>query len=407
MVKILLAVGAFLVTVALMSVASLYMNLFDQPALVTITLADGHNHESTADVLKDVLDWTDEEYTRFVEAITGIKWDRFNQPLVEYLSQKLSWDEADREIFLTRSSLLLASDDRIIEAIYIPGQYKLDTNLEPAQVAEALVERVIKDNDSLESFFETRLSSPILQGIQDFIANQKRLDLELTPDLVPLPPQDVSIKESDGRTLLVFSTTYYNIGEGNLELVADSETAGVADDIERRVFQRIYRTDDTHRDRYAGTFLWHQSHLHYHFADFIEYRLEPEGRGSGADQPLQQKSTFCIRDVSKIQSLDLPNDDEADYLICGKEKQGVSVGWGDTYFHTYADQNLDITDISSGTYILRFTLNPNDRFEEVTKSNNVSWAKIDIDKQAGTVKVIDTEPKEIPEYEHIYVEQVF
>lgn len=28
------------------------------------------------------------------------------------------------------------------------------------------------------------------------------------------------------------------------------------------------------RQRPAGTFLWHQEHLHYHFADFAVYDLE-------------------------------------------------------------------------------------------------------------------------------------
>src|SRR5690606_35651816 len=100
-----------------------------------------------------------------------------------------------------------------------------------------------------------------------------RGERELLPDLVPLPPRDLVLTETKNGVLLSFSTIYYNQGDGPLELRADPATTDIPGDVERNVFQRIYREDGTYRDRQAGTFLWHAPHLHYHFADFVVYDL--------------------------------------------------------------------------------------------------------------------------------------
>ena len=229
-------------------------------------------------------------------------------------------------------------------------------------------------------------------------------DGRLLPDLVPLPPQDLEIVMDGGRTLLVFSTTYYNIGEGTLELIADPETAT---DTERTVFQRIYKTDGTYTDRDSGMFLWHQPHLHYHFSDFVDYALEPVNSGESKVSGIREKSTFCIRDVSRVEIEGSFTEEPAKYVVCGKERQGVSVGWGDTYFSDYPDQNMDITNIPSGTYTLSFDVNPLDRFDEITKENNISSVTFNLNKELGNVDIISTYPENPPEFEHIHIEQEF
>ncbi|KKU67887.1 MAG: hypothetical protein UX89_C0011G0010 [Parcubacteria group bacterium GW2011_GWA2_47_16] len=105
---------------------------------------------------------------------------------------------------------------------------------------------------------------------------------ELLPDLVPLPARDLTIKKEKGekgqpeKTLLLFSTTYYNQGTSPVELRADPKTKGIRKDVEREVFQRVYLKDGKkYEDLTVGTFMWHKEHLHYHFADFVEYDLEP------------------------------------------------------------------------------------------------------------------------------------
>lgn len=233
---------------------------------------------------------------------------------------------------------------------------------------------------------------------------------ELVPDLVPLPPQDVKIqvREEDGAVMLLFSTTYYNQGEGPVELRADPSTKGVHADIERDVFQRIYLTDGSYREKVVGNFLWHEEHQHYHFADFVTYDLEAVKAPNHPDlSGMRTKTTFCLRDVSRV-DMDLTyRVQEADYRVCYKEVQGVSVGWGDTYFYDYPDQGLNISNLSSGTYRLTFYVNPERKLDEMSLENNTSSAILNINMEERTVRVAEQTPKIPPRIEHIHLEQPF
>lgn len=232
---------------------------------------------------------------------------------------------------------------------------------------------------------------------------------ELVPDLVPLPPRDVQIKiREDGAVVLLFGTTYFNQGRGPVELRADPKTKGVRADIDRDILQRIYKKDGSYREKVVGNFLWHQEHQHYHFADFITYDLEAVNAPNHPDlSGLLTKTTFCLRDVSRVE-MDLQyRAEEAGYRVCYKELQGVSVGWGDTYFSNFPGQGLNISDLTSGTYKLSFNVNPQQRLDEVSLLNNTSSAILDINIEERTVRVIEQTPKVPPHIEDVHLEQPF
>lgn len=244
-------------------------------------------------------------------------------------------------------------------------------------------------------------------------SSQQVSEDELLPDIRVFEPRDVKVVEKDDRTLLVFSTIYYNQGEGPLELVADPDTADEEGDVERSVFQNIYNNEDEIRQVQVGTFVWHGEHGHYHFSDFVDFRLEPTSKttdehGVAADDiSAKNKATFCVRDVSRVYAGVESAPDDAIYRVCDKEKQGVSVGWGDTYFFDYPDQDIDVTDLPAGEYRLVFEGNPERRFRESNHENNVSWALIELDPESQTVDVLELEPSDPPEVEHLYPEQDF
>jgi hypothetical protein len=267
-----------------------------------------------------------------------------------------------------------------------------------AQIAES----IIADAE----FNENKLESGAVKIVEELVNRE----LELLPDLIPLPAKDLVVEKVGSDVLLRFSTIYFNQGRGPLELIGDPRLKGLRQDMTRDVLQRIYREDGSYRERVAGTFLWHQEHLHYHFDDFVTYDLEAVDVKNPPDlSGVRTKSTFCIRDVSKVDpNYSIENRrKEAKYLICGKEMQGISVGWGDTYFYNYVDQNLNITDLPSGKYRLTFVANPEGVFDEVTRDNNKSSVLMEIDMQKLTVKVLSEEPANLPPVEHIYEEQVF
>jgi len=206
----------------------------------------------------------------------------------------------------------------------------------------------------------------------------------LMPDIVAIPPQDLVLKQTDGKTNLLFTTSYWNKGRGPLELIPDQSVKGIQADHERNIYQRIYSLDGDYTERLSGKFLWHSPHLHYHFQDFAVYELEPLGNPlTGASIPKvdkqSQKSTFCIRDSEPIDLSHPGADKAASYTICGKERQGISPGWADSYYYTYVDQKFDVTNFPKGTYRLTIKINPLNRFDEITKDNNIGEVIFDLD----------------------------
>lgn len=374
------------------------------PRVLTAEVPPGLDRLEIAGLVGEKLAWSGEEKNEFASVYAQIHWDALNEYLPGVLSQKFGWNEQEQGVFLTSSTKYLDSKLDFLSTVYVPGAYTFLESTTKPQIANLLVNRVLQAaNGNVELFIRDRLRESAILKVAEYV----RSEVELLPDLVPLPAQDLTLEESGGRLLLRFSTTYFNQGRGPLELAADPETAGTAEDLERKVFQRIYRADSKFREEQIGEFLWHEEHLHYHFADFISYKLEavdPAGPIPSQSNN-ESKATYCIRDVSST-NLELQNEaPEAKYPTCNREIQGVSVGWGDTYFYTYSGQFLDITGLASGVYRLSFLVNPENIFEESDTENNLSSALIEIDAENLTIKKLSESPETYPVIEHVYKEQ--
>lgn len=223
----------------------------------------------------------------------------------------------------------------------------------------------------------TQSSNVVIPGEEEFL-----------PDLIPFPLQDVRLSQRNGRTILKFTSTFWNAGQGPLELNPDQKTNNVTGDVLRDVYQHIPKNDGSHRDRLVGIFLWHDPHKHYHFDDFADYIFEPVSHGVQA--PLtQEKTSRCIWDT-KLVALDLPRAPQNKvFTSCeNRERQGISVGWGDIYDYTLADQYLDIEDAPPGIYRLSFKVDPRSLFTETRKDNNSSVAYLRLDVSRRIVEVI-------------------
>lgn len=222
----------------------------------------------------------------------------------------------------------------------------------------------------------------------------------LLPDVVPLPPRDLQVATtSQGTTELLFSTTYYNQGKGPLEVRFD-DSVRLRGDTERPVYQRIFAEAGTHEDKQVGTFLWHNEHKHYHFADFVMYKFE---RLSPDKEILVDdvKATFCLRDVTRVLA-EIPNKSaEGEYKTCGREVQGSSIGWGETYYYDYPGQSFDVSTKPAGRYRLTTSLNPDRYLYESDYSNNTTSVTFDLDPVAMTVTNIEESPKDAPQVEHV------
>jgi hypothetical protein len=100
-------------------------------------------------------------------------------------------------------------------------------------------------------------------------------------------------------------------------------------------------------------FVYSPCHDHYHFVDFIRYRLL-----SGASEvAVGYKQAFCLRDNAAYTPL------HARGYEC--DDQGISAGWSDVYDHRLDGQWIDITDVPAGDYVLEATVNAAGKIPEV------------------------------------------
>jgi Lysyl oxidase len=219
----------------------------------------------------------------------------------------------------------------------------------------------------------------------------------LLPNLQPFPAFDLRLSfNSTGGKEIRFSVTSFNWGLGPLELIA-----GGTSDAGQDVYQRVYYSDGSHKDYFAGTFVWHPAHNHFHFGDYALYKLDPVNAPGGSSKN-GSKTTFCIMDTTKVDG-NLPGAaPQAVYDTCGNTVQGMSVGWGDTYGYALAGQSVDFTGNPSGDYCLTVQIDPKGKLCELdedftdpdrpncgTSTDNTVSSLLRIDVERSTITVLD------------------
>jgi hypothetical protein len=212
-----------------------------------------------------------------------------------------------------------------------------------------------------------------------------QLPLELRPNLQPFPAFDLHLGTnfSTGGKQITFSTRSWNSGLGPLELVA-GETGSAG----QNVYQRVYSSDGSHQDYFAGVFVWHPSHNHFHFGDYALYSLDPVSAPGGSPKS-GNKTTFCIMDTNKIDASLAGAPQQAFYSMCGSTIQGMSVGWADTYGFTLDGQSIDFTGNPSGDYCLTIQIDPKGRLLETDETDNFASSLLRIDADRSTITVLD------------------
>jgi glucose/arabinose dehydrogenase len=214
-------------------------------------------------------------------------------------------------------------------------------------------------------------------------------EADLLPDLVPFSMYDVKLQTVGAEKRLKFSSTLWNKGAGKFEIVASGKLAGSDD---QHTYQRITKTDGSLRDKLVGEFIWHAPHNHFHYDNLATYGLEllSEDGGKTAAPIVQQKTTFCMRDMAAV-DVSLPGAPQRSVFgACTKLYQGLSVGWADVYSSDLPDQYLNVTGLPAGTYVLSFTVDPNHQLLELDQTNNVSTVTLELDPEKNIVRVIDT-----------------
>lgn len=229
---------------------------------------------------------------------------------------------------------------------------------------------------------------------------------EILPDLLPLPLYDFRFAQRNGRTILKFSATYWNAGNGPLIIASNMQAPhehmhtseaehehNMRDTQEENVdhaehFQQIVRRDGTERRKIVGGFHWHNEHSHYHYDDFAHYIFQALDTGVAIPTRLE-KATRCLWDTLAVDKT-LPNAPQSGVFRSCKDaiRQGVSVGWGDEYDYTLADQYLDVHDLPTGIYKVDLVVDPFEKIIELRRDNNVSTVIFEMDPASKYIKIL-------------------
>jgi hypothetical protein len=207
---------------------------------------------------------------------------------------------------------------------------------------------------------------------------------ELRPNLRALPASDISVVSNaeTGNPEIRFSATSWNSGAGPMEIVA-GETGSAG----QNVYQRVYTSTGSFNDYLAGTFVWHPEHHHFHFQEYALYTLTPID-APGKSKREAYKTSFCVMDTGKVDAR-LPGAAKRPvYTTCVDVKQGMSVGWGDTYGANLAGQSIDLTGYDDGLYELTIEFDPSNRLLETNDNDNKACLLLRIGIAARTVQTV-------------------
>lgn len=380
-----IAPGAYQVSTK-MSTKELVYALEDKPYAVYVTLDPGMTKKEIGERIGAALGWglLDREY--FSHTYAGMQWQHYQEYVQSIFPTTYKWNTIKTQTFLSLSALYNDEEHDFFKNMYIPGTYEVRLDSSRAHVAGFLIDQFADQYPDPVNALSTYMDKSAMATVAQLIDKE----MILMPDIVAMPPLDITLKKEGNVTNILFTTSYWNKGRGPLELVADPKTKGLKTDITRNVYQRIYSLDGDYTERLSGRFLWHQPHLHYHFEDFAVYTFEPvEVDGPAMKEKQQFKSTFCVRDSEPIDLSHPGANRDASYKVCGKERQGISPGWADSYYYTYVDQKFNVSNLPAGKYSLKILINPKDRFDEVTKDNNIGEAIIYLDVKNNIVKVLE------------------
>jgi hypothetical protein len=231
---------------------------------------------------------------------------------------------------------------------------------------------------------------------------------ELLPDLEQRPAADLSLQteERGGRDhfLLGFDSATDNLGDGPITLVASRPNR---DNPTMSVSQRVRLGSGglrTYQDVGVLRYVYAPSHSHWHVMDFQRYELRRQD-----DHALvvrDRKSGFCLADHWAHAPGHQPNEPPRPFYneYCERGDpgalsvlQGTSVGYTDKYPSHFHGQNLDLTGVPAGLYVLVNRANPELRMRELRYENNAASLRVRITWPRGPrrtpdVKILATCP---------------
>lgn len=220
----------------------------------------------------------------------------------------------------------------------------------------------------------------------------------MLPDLVPEPPVSLRLNFEEDTTILRFSSTLANVGEGDFVL------RGERPQDEWIISQELwYSESGADLVQTDAEVVWGgDGHNHWHIRRVANYWLVPldeDGKPvEDAPELPDNKVGFCFYDHSRILETG-PEEWVFRPGGCGEEdateiRMGMSIGWADVYDFGLPGQDIDITSVEDGSYRIWAQADSQGWFTEADTDNNVTWVDFELVTRDGTrfAEVFDVGP---------------
>jgi len=232
------------------------------------------------------------------------------------------------------------------------------------------------------------------QGSRARDVTPARSEADLLPDLDQETPTQLVV-ESDGSTpkpgyWLGFRSAVRNVGDG--PLILDGSRSNTTTPF-MSVTQVIERADGSERvvpGVGRMVYVASPSHSHWHYLQFDRYELERyELRRVKSARPLvaDRKTGFCLGDRYRVTTRPVPHaaPDKVYRDRCGltetgllQLREGISVGYGDDYGAFLEGQDLPLTGLRGGRYVLVHRVNGNRHLRESSYVNDAASVLFDL-----------------------------
>lgn len=211
---------------------------------------------------------------------------------------------------------------------------------------------------------------------------------ERLPDLDQRAPSRLVVSRIGGRNRLGFESAVDSVGEGPLWIRGVRSGSGMQ---ARQLVRLVGGGFEAHGDAGSLRYTWSTSHSHWHLLRFARYELRRVG-----DHRLlvtDRKTGFCLADhygtargVRPGRPVFLGNCAGGAPGVRTVE-QGSSVGYSDRYPAHYHGQNVDLTGVPEGIYVLVHRANPDGLLRERRYDNNAASVRLRLTRAGGVPHV--------------------
>src|SRR4051794_34723123 len=188
---------------------------------------------------------------------------------------------------------------------------------------------------------------------------------ELLPDLDQEYPSDLRVTVVGSKVkplyLLGFTSAVRNIGDGPLIIRGHRPDAGTAVMQADQVVERADGTEEVSPGIGSMQYVVSPDHQHWHYLGFDRYQIyELRKARLGTEVARDQKTGFCLGDRYRVTIAVRHRAPSKVYTSrCGLHnpglasiEEGISVGYGDAYSAFLEGQDLPLSGLAAGRYVL-------------------------------------------------------